>query len=152
MVQRRRELLFVASRRRPRQGLNADEKFNGTCRQLSEGIQGILQGRTAQRQRSLEIQRRRGSPPEEAIEGIINRDGAEILGDPGVNNLRIYAHCLDDRPQTPDPVIITHAWTEKGAAKSKTVTLEKPGQYEIVAAHDPVDVSIAISVPSSRKQ
>jgi hypothetical protein len=73
------------------------------------------------------------------------------VGDPGVNNLRIYAHCVDDRPPAPEPVVITHAWTEKGAAKNKTVTLEKPGPYEVVAKGDPVDESIAISVPSSRK-
>ena len=76
----------------------------------------------------------------------------EYVGKPGVNNLRIYAHCVEDRPRPPTPVVITHKWTEGRAAKSKTVTFEKDaGAYEIVAEADPTDVSIELSVPSGRK-
>jgi hypothetical protein len=70
-------------------------------------------------------------------------------GDPGVNNLRIYAHCLDDLPRRRGPVNITHVWTENGAPKSRKVTLDKLQAYEIVAAADPVDESIEIALPSS---
>jgi hypothetical protein len=69
-------------------------------------------------------------------------------GDPGVNNLRVYAHCLDDRPRGDSPVTITHAWTEGGARKTKAVTMEKPGAYEVEAAGDPVDESLELGVPS----
>jgi len=86
------------------------------------------------------------------LEKPVGRVYIEYVGNPGVNNLRIYAHCLEDRPRPATPVVITHCWTEKGAAKSKTVTVEKDeGSYEIVAEEDPVDVSIELSVPSSRK-
>lgn len=71
------------------------------------------------------------------------------VGDPAVNNLRIYAHCPDDRPAARSPVVITHAWTENGVSKTKTVTMDKPGSYEITANGDPVDESIEISVPNS---
>src|SRR5262249_57529707 len=33
-------------------------------------------------------------------------------GDPGVNNLCIYAHCLDDRPRAPAVVRVTHTCVE----------------------------------------
>jgi hypothetical protein len=71
------------------------------------------------------------------------------VGDPGVNHLRIYAHCIESTPPPTGPVTITHAWREKGEAKTKTVSLERPGPYEVVAEEDPVDESIEISVPSS---
>jgi len=76
----------------------------------------------------------------------------EYVGNPAVNNLRIYAHAVDDRPRRPTPVTITHKWTEGGAAKTKTVTIAKDaGAYEIVAEADPTDVSVEMSVPSGRK-
>jgi hypothetical protein len=73
-------------------------------------------------------------------------------GDPGVNNYRIYAHCLDDRPSAASPVTITHAWTEDGRLKTKSVTLEKPGTYEIEAEGEPVDESIELSGPSRHRE
>jgi hypothetical protein len=73
------------------------------------------------------------------------------VGDPGVNNLRIYAHCLDDRPRPSPVVVITHTWTETGVRKTKTVTLTKPGSYEVITEDDPVDESVEIAVPSAKK-
>ena len=70
------------------------------------------------------------------------------LGDPGLNNIRIYAHCLDEKKYAGGPVIITHSWTEGGAARSSSVRLEGPGEYDIECAADPVDESLEISVPS----
>jgi hypothetical protein len=70
-------------------------------------------------------------------------------GDPGVNNLRIYAHCVDDQPGRRSSVAITHAWTENGVPKTRKVTLDKPGPYEVVAEGDPVDGYVEIAVPSS---
>ena len=70
------------------------------------------------------------------------------VGDPAVNNIRIYAHCVDDRPRSRKPVVITHVWTEAGARKSKSVRLKGPGGYEIVTAANPVDESIEIAVRS----
>jgi hypothetical protein len=69
-------------------------------------------------------------------------------GDPGVNNLRIYAHCLADAPRPRSPVVITHAWREGSQLKTKTVRLEQPGPYEITAEDDPVDEYIEMTVPS----
>ncbi|MHC4718339.1 MAG: hypothetical protein ACYS5V_15310, partial [Planctomycetota bacterium] len=73
----------------------------------------------------------------------------EYVGRPAVNNLRIYAHCLEDRPRPATPAVITHTWTEGGRTMSKTVRLEGQGAYEIVADRDPTDVSIEMSVPSA---
>jgi hypothetical protein len=73
------------------------------------------------------------------------------VGDPGVNNLRIYAHCVEDRPRAGSRVRITHGWTENGVRKSQAVVLEKPGPYEITTAADPVDEFIEIALPSTRR-
>jgi len=73
----------------------------------------------------------------------------QYVGDPGVNNLRIYAHCLDDFPRQAGKVVITHTWKEDGMPKSKTITLTRPGPYEITTFADPMDESIEISIPSS---
>ncbi|NPV48099.1 MAG: hypothetical protein HPY69_14185 [Armatimonadetes bacterium] len=70
------------------------------------------------------------------------------FGDPAVNNIRIYAHCLDDRPRQEAPVRITHRWTENGQPRSHEVTLRGPGPYQIDVQNEPVDESIEISVPS----
>jgi hypothetical protein len=69
-------------------------------------------------------------------------------GDPGVNNLRIYAHCLADAPARRPPVSITHAWREGSLRKSRTVHLEGPGPYEITTEADPVDEYVELAVPS----
>jgi hypothetical protein len=71
-------------------------------------------------------------------------------GDPGVNNLRIYAHCLDERSPRRGPITITHAWTETGTPKTQTVTLDKPGSYEIIAATEPTNEYVQMAVPSGR--
>jgi hypothetical protein len=73
------------------------------------------------------------------------------VGDPGVNNLRIYAHCVEERPPAAAPVTITHAWKERGELRKKSVTLEKPGPYEVACDDDPEDERIELSIPSSRK-
>lgn len=75
----------------------------------------------------------------------------KYVGDPGVNNLRIFAHCVEEAPQRPSPVQITHAWKENGEPKSQKVSLERPGPYEITTQADPVDESVEIAVPSSRR-
>ena len=72
----------------------------------------------------------------------------EYVGNPAVNNLRIYAHCLEDRPRPATPVVITHKWTEAGVARERAVTIAgDEGAYEIVAEAEPQDVSIELSVP-----
>lgn len=73
------------------------------------------------------------------------------VGDPGVNNLRIYAHCMDDQPRIGSPVVITHRWTESGALKTREVRLDKPGSYEVTTVGEPVDESIELAI-SSRKE
>src|SRR5262245_16686939 len=70
------------------------------------------------------------------------------IGDPGVNHLRIYAHCSDDKPPRGSGVVITHTWKENGAAKSKQVCLDGPGAYEITTVNEPIDGSVEIAVPS----
>jgi hypothetical protein len=45
-------------------------------------------------------------------------------------------------------VTITHVWRESDGQKTQTVTLARPGPYEIVAEAEPVCESIEIRVPS----
>jgi hypothetical protein len=73
-------------------------------------------------------------------------------GDPGVNNLRIFAHCLEDTPSTKSPVTITHAWRENGELKTKVLSLDRPGPYEVTAEDDPVDESVELSIPSGARR
>ncbi|HVE40506.1 MAG TPA: hypothetical protein VNM14_11490 [Planctomycetota bacterium] len=73
------------------------------------------------------------------------------VGDPGVNNLRIFAHCVEDAPPHSSPVRITHAWKEKGQLKTKAVTLEKPGPYEVTTEDEPADEYVELAVPTSRR-
>jgi hypothetical protein len=73
-------------------------------------------------------------------------------GNPGVNNLRIYAHCVADAPAQHSPVDITHAWREGSLRKTRTVHLERPGPYEILAADDPMDEYVELSIPSGRRR
>ncbi|MBI2929925.1 MAG: hypothetical protein HYY24_30065 [Verrucomicrobia bacterium] len=70
------------------------------------------------------------------------------VGDPAVNNIRLYAHCLDDPPRAAAPLLVTHRWSEASVPKSKQVTLAGPGEYEIVTDAEPEDESVEIAVPS----
>jgi len=69
-------------------------------------------------------------------------------GEPALNNLRIFAHCVEDRPRSGAPMVVTHEWTENGVRKTKQVQLDQPAAYEIVAEAEPVDESIEMAVPS----
>jgi hypothetical protein len=68
------------------------------------------------------------------------------VGDPAVNNIRLYAHCLDDPPRASAPVRVTHRWTENGDSRSKQINLAGSAEYEIVTETEPVDESIEIAV------
>jgi len=69
-------------------------------------------------------------------------------GDPAVNNIRVVAHCLEDRPGAGATLVVTQAWSENSVRKSRTVTLEGPGDYEIETDADPDDESIELAIPS----
>ncbi|HOD80041.1 MAG: hypothetical protein BWX88_03350 [Planctomycetes bacterium ADurb.Bin126] len=70
------------------------------------------------------------------------------VGDPALNNFHIYAHCLDDARRSARPVTVTHAWREGQVRRSKTVTLDRPGPYEIAVGSEPVNESIELTLPS----
>jgi hypothetical protein len=70
------------------------------------------------------------------------------VGDPAVNNLRIYAHCLDDRPRHGSRVVITHSWKEKGVLRSRKVAMRGRGSYEVTTAAEPENESIELAVAS----
>jgi hypothetical protein len=69
-------------------------------------------------------------------------------GEPAVNNVRLFAHCVDDQPRPSAPVLVTHVWSESGVRKSRQVKLDGPGKYEIEVSAEPVDESIEMAVPS----
>lgn len=73
------------------------------------------------------------------------------LGDPALNNFRVYAHCLDDGRRSDHPVRITHVWREDDRRREKTVDLDVPASYEIVADGEPTDESMEIAVPSQAR-
>lgn len=75
----------------------------------------------------------------------------KYVGNPGVNNLRIYAHCLEKKALPSAPMEITHAWKEGGVLKTKKVKLDGPGTYDVEVGKKTVDEYIIMSVPSSRK-
>jgi hypothetical protein len=72
-------------------------------------------------------------------------------GEPALNNIRIDAHCLDERPRALAPLLITHAWSEDGVRRTKQVRLEQPGEYELEAGADPADEFIEMAVPSGTR-
>ncbi|MEK7677655.1 MAG: hypothetical protein AAB676_17645 [Verrucomicrobiota bacterium] len=71
-----------------------------------------------------------------------------FTGEPAVNNIRIFAHCLEERPRASAPVILTHVWSENGVGRNTQVRLAGPGDYELEAGADPVDESVEMAVPS----
>jgi hypothetical protein len=72
------------------------------------------------------------------------------VGDPGVNRIRIYAHCLRETPCASSPVQITHGWREEGNLRTHSVRLEGAGIYDVVADGEPEDEFIEIAVPGGR--
>jgi hypothetical protein len=74
------------------------------------------------------------------------------VGDPALNNIRIYAHCVEDRPRPASPVRIHHVWNEGGVAKSKTFTLRERGSYTITCKDEPQDELIELAVPGVMRQ
>ena len=69
-------------------------------------------------------------------------------GDPAVNAIRIYAHCLEDEPRPAAPVHVTHTWRENGEPKSFQTELAEPGGYAITLDAEPENESIELAVPS----
>jgi hypothetical protein len=72
----------------------------------------------------------------------------QYVGHPAVNTIRIYAHYVSDRPRSSAPVTITHVWTEGRSIRTRTVTMARPGTYEVVTSEEPVDEAVEISVAS----
>ena len=70
------------------------------------------------------------------------------VGDPGINNLRIYAHCLDCLPRATSPVVVTHTWMEDTELKTKTIELAHGTSYEVIATTAPTNLSLELAVPS----
>jgi hypothetical protein len=70
------------------------------------------------------------------------------VGDFGVNNLRISAHCVEDKVPTATSVVIKHFWIEKGERHTDTRRLTKRDNYEILCDGEPVNESSELSVPS----
>ncbi len=70
------------------------------------------------------------------------------VGDPALNNVHLYAHCLDDGRATVPPIRITHAWKENGTRKTKTVSLRGPGSYDVATDAEPENESVEIAVAS----
>ncbi len=69
-------------------------------------------------------------------------------GDPALNALRLFAHCLDEDPGPPDRLTITHVWSESGKRQEFTTTLAEPGEYVVDVEGEPVNESVTLSIPS----
>jgi PAS domain-containing protein len=111
--------------------------------------------RVTEQVRPLIAQLKRGANPDADVEVTLPAPETTVFlrytGDPGVNNLRIYAHCVEDTPSARPPVTITHAWRDGGELKTRTVTLQKPGPYNVTVEGDPVDEYVELSVPSGAR-
>jgi hypothetical protein len=69
-------------------------------------------------------------------------------GDPALNNIRLYGHCVEEQPRPSASLRVRHAWTENGAEKSNQMELNAPGEYEVTTGAEPINESIEFSVPS----
>lgn len=74
----------------------------------------------------------------------------QFTGDPALNAIRLYGHCVEDRFRPESTLRIRHAWTENGLPKTKEIELTRPASYEIDCAAEPVNGSIELSVPSGK--
>jgi hypothetical protein len=72
-----------------------------------------------------------------------------FVGDPALNAFHIYAHCLDDGRRSDSRLQITHVWKEKGELKTREVSIDGPGAYDVVTEDEPEDVSVEMAVPSA---
>jgi hypothetical protein len=70
-----------------------------------------------------------------------------LEGQPALNQLRATAHVLPDRPTMRSPLVITHRWTEAGAAREHTVTTAAATEtYTFDAGADVVSEAIELRV------
>ncbi len=58
-------------------------------------------------------------------------------GDPALNNIRIYAHCLDNHRRPAGRLAVTHAWRENGVIKTKQLDVEAGAAYVVEAGAEP---------------
>ncbi len=70
------------------------------------------------------------------------------VGDPALNQVRIYAHCIDDEPREPSPMVVTHTWTEDGERKRHVADLGGAADYEVQVDGEPVNESVRMQVLS----
>jgi hypothetical protein len=82
------------------------------------------------------------------LDAPANRLFVRYMGDPALNNFRVYAHCLDDSRRSDSPVTVVHAWRENGGLEIRRVALDDQGEYEIDVAGEPDDEFIELAVPS----
>jgi hypothetical protein len=80
-----------------------------------------------------------------------NRVFVRYVGDPAINNVRLYAHVVDDSPPHPSSIQIRHGWREKGVLKTKSVTLRGPEPYTVTCEDNPEDEFIEMGVPSDAR-
>lgn len=88
------------------------------------------------------------------VEAMLEEPAREVflryVGDPALNDIRIYAHVLDDRPRPRTSIETTHAWREGGELRTKRVRLDGPGAYTIECAEEPEEEWIELRVPGGR--
>jgi hypothetical protein len=71
-----------------------------------------------------------------------------FTGDPAVNNIRIFAHCLESCDRTTNRVEVTHGWREKGQCRQARFPVTVPGEYEMTVTEDRQEEWIRLAVPS----
>ena len=85
------------------------------------------------------------------LDSPADRVFVRYTGKPAVNNVRIYAHCLDRRTPSDSRVQVTHVWEADGQSHRKQFIVQPGGKYAIEVAGEPKNVSIEMSVPSNTK-
>lgn len=79
---------------------------------------------------------------EAAVETVYLR----YIGDPGLNQLWVYAHCLESQP--PLPVRVIHGYEIEGEAREDAFVFTGDAEYTIDCAAEPENRSIAMAVDS----
>jgi len=86
-------------------------------------------------------------------EDIILEEPAETvylkyLGDPGLNQVWVYAHCLARSESSGDRVRVTHGYELEGRPVERTFELSRPGNYSIDCPGEPENRYIRFALES----
>ncbi|HJP30650.1 MAG TPA: hypothetical protein QGF95_08855 [Candidatus Latescibacteria bacterium] len=72
----------------------------------------------------------------------------KYVGDPGLNQIWIYAHCLESAP--PSPLRVTHGYEIDGELREEEHLVDRAAEYEMVCESEPENRYLRFAVDSCR--